>query len=75
MNPIILYPKTAAQVKLLRKTAEEQGMETACISSKLLEDIEDILFAERMVAAETGRVGTYDELKAKFKQLISENEK
>ena len=75
MNPVILYPQNATQAKHLQEFAKKEGLEMGRVSQKAIEDLDNMLFAERMKAAETGRLGTYDELKATFKRLISDLEK
>ena len=63
MNPILIYPNTEAQFKICRDLAAKQGMPMARISSTVLEEIEDGLFFERMIAAETGTIVSEDEYK------------
>ncbi len=73
MNPIILYPKTAAQVKLLRKTAEEQGVEVVGIPQQLLEEIDDLLFIKQMVERDkTAKAISNEELDATFERLLND---
>lgn len=50
MNPIILYPKNAAQAKIFRETAEKKGVEMVCIPKKAMADIEERVFAKKLVA-------------------------
>jgi hypothetical protein len=49
MNPILIYPQNVAQVKFFREQAEKQGVEMERISKKLWEEIDDMLFTQKLV--------------------------
>jgi len=49
MNPILLYPQTAEQVKFFQEGAEKQGVGMISISEKIWERIDEIIFAEELV--------------------------
>ena len=68
MNPILLYPNTEAQFKLFNDAAKANGVKMACISPEVLEEIEDALFFERMVAAKTGILVPEEKVKALFRK-------
>ncbi|MCL2414715.1 MAG: hypothetical protein FWC94_05615 [Bacteroidales bacterium] len=49
MNPILIYPQNAAQAKFYQESAERDGIQMGSISQKVLERIDDFLFAEQCV--------------------------
>jgi hypothetical protein len=49
MNPILLYPKDEAQAKFFHDAAEYSGAKAINISAEELEQIDDFLFAKKLV--------------------------
>ena len=73
MEPYLLYPQNAAQAKFFQEYAEKQGVGMVHISQKIWEEIDDMLFAEKMMERDKStNIITHDELKATFKRLIEE---
>jgi len=49
MNPILLYPQNAEQVKFFRERAESKGVEITKLTKRQAEIIDDILFGESIM--------------------------
>ena len=49
IEPILLYPKNAAQAKFFHDAAEKQGVEAARISRKFFEEMDDFLFTKKLI--------------------------
>ncbi len=72
MNAILLHPQNAAQAKIFRETAEKQGVRMVSISKKILEDFDNMLFAEKMVERDkSSKIVNHVELKATLNRLIN----
>ncbi len=74
MNPIILYPKTAAQAKPFLKIAEEKDVEMLSVSKKIIEEFEEWLFAEKLItrsktSKNVSRKKVMDTFERKLKEL------
>jgi len=67
MNPILLYPQNATQAKIFRETAENTGVEMVSISKKLWEQIDEMLFAEKLVALNKDPKNVSE---SKFKKMV-----
>ena len=50
MTPILLYPKNEAQAKFFHDAAEYSGAKVIDFPEKVLEQIDDFLFAQKLVA-------------------------
>jgi hypothetical protein len=73
MNPILLYPQTAEQVKFFQEGAEKQGVGMMSISEKIWERIDEIIFAEELVERRKNHVPISNEqLDSTFKRLMGE---
>ena len=73
MNPILLFPKKAEQVKLFLELAKEQGVDAERISKKWLDEFDDFLFGRELYERrKSAKIISHDELKATFKRLIEE---
>jgi hypothetical protein len=70
MNPILFYPQSAADAIFLQHAAESKGIERVQISKEQWEEIDDMLFAKRMIAAETGRLVSEEKMQALFERKL-----
>ncbi len=71
MNPIILYPKNAAQAKYFRETAEKKDVEMIRIPKKTMEKIEDWFLGAKMYErSKSAKVVSEKKMMALFKRKL-----
>ncbi len=73
MNPILLYPKTAAQAKFFWETAEKNDVKIVRIPKKAMEEFEEWLFAEKLVSrSKTAEIVSRKKVMATFDRKLKE---
>ena len=71
MSPILLYPQNASQVKFFKETAQKEGVEMVRLPKKVWEDINEKLYAERLVSIRReAKFVSEEKLQATFDRIL-----